>query len=132
VSFELDPVRREEPSINLSALIDIVFILMIFVILGATFDRVRALQIELPQSDAVAEPDRDLARIRVPAEGPITLNDRPVTLDALPAALRALTDTADNVVIQADRDTPLQRAVDLLDIARSAGFEAASIATLPR
>ncbi|MGF1510476.1 MAG: ExbD/TolR family protein [Myxococcota bacterium] len=132
MNFELDPPSRSEPTINLSALIDVVFILMIFVILGATFDRVRALDIELPQSDAEAEVDPDLARLQVPANGLLILNDSPVSLKELPNALEAIKGKASNLVIQADKNTPLQLAVDLLDIARAAGFEGASLSTLPR
>jgi len=131
-SFELEPPRRTEPTINLSALIDIVFILMIFVILGATFDRARALDIVLPESDATAESAKDVDVLRVPPTGPLLLNDEPVPEAELEARLRSLGARTSVIVIQADADTPIQRAINLLDLARASGFETASIATLPR
>lgn len=130
--FELEAPRRQAPTIQLSALIDVVFILMIFVILGASFDRLRSMQIALPQSESADASEPGLL-IEIPSSGPLRIDG-----DALPdgadlnALLRARRAKADSVTLRADRDTPLQRAIDVLDAARTAGFEAIDVVTRPK
>ncbi|MEM1022664.1 MAG: biopolymer transporter ExbD [Myxococcota bacterium] len=132
MAFELERPRRPEPSINLSALIDIVFILMIFVILGATFDRMRAIGIDLPESSVTQQAPETPVIIKTTADGTLFLNEEAVAEEGLGAALRAARAQSESLVIQADASVPVQRAVDLLDAAREAGFVDASISTLPR
>lgn len=130
--FELERPQRREPTVNLSALIDVIFILMIFVILGANFDRLRALGIELPEGDATATAPPQTVTVVVPLEGPVRVDGVSVEVGALVKHLRRRREDASALVIEADRGLPLQRAVDLLDAAREAGFLSVSVATRPR
>jgi biopolymer transport protein ExbD len=132
MAFELERPHRAEPTINLSALIDVVFILMIFVILGATFDRLRAIGVDLPESTATAEAPKTPVVIRVTVDGQLFLNEEALSFDALVPALKEARVKSESLLVQADARVPVQRAVDLLDAARSAGFADASISTLPR
>lgn len=131
-SFDLETTRRREPNINLSALIDVIFILMIFVILGANFDRLRVMGIELPRGDAQAVAPPETVIVVVPLEGPVRIDGRDVPEEAIRSALEARRTNASALVIEADQGLALQRAIDLLDAARAAGFSAVSVATRPR
>ena len=130
--FELESRRRPAPDINLSALIDIAFILVIFIVLGATFHRVRAVDVDLPRAAAESEPDNDGLIITVPREGPVRFGDRPVADHEIDAALAAARDRHKTVVLLADRDAAVERAVTLLVAAQRHGFAAVSIATDPK
>ena len=131
-SFELEGPRRREPTINISALIDVIFILMIFVILGANFDRLRAMGIELPQGHAQAVAPPETVTVVVPIEGPVRIDGREVADADVRSVLEARRKEASALVLEADKGLALQRAIDLLDAARAAGFTAVSVATRPR
>lgn len=128
--FDASPRRR--PSIQLSALIDVVFILMIFVILGASFDRMRSLQIAVPKSQE-GESASPGVLVEVAADGNVRLEGKAIQSPSeLTAGLEALREERDSVLLRADRDVPLQRAMDVFDAARSAGFRAVDMVTRPR
>lgn len=127
--LEFEHRRREPPIINLSALIDIAFILVIFIVLGATFQRVRAVEVDLPAADGRSNPDPKGLVISVPREGPILFGDEAVADDDVDAALTAAEGTYTSLVLMADKDAAVERAVVLLVKAQAHGFEAVSIAT---
>jgi biopolymer transport protein ExbD len=127
--FELESRRRPMPELNLSAMMDIAFILVIFIVLGATFQRVRVVDVELPSADAKADPNDEALVITVPREGPLRLGTRELTDAELPAALQAERVRHDAVLLLADRDAAVQRAVELLVLAQAQGFSTVSIAT---
>jgi len=130
--FELERPSRREPTINLSALIDIIFILMIFVILGAHFDRIRAMGVDIPEGDATGAKAPEVVTVQVPMQGPVLVDGVEVPATALIEHLRARRASVPALVLEADRGLALQRAIDLLDAARTAGFTSVSIATRPR
>lgn len=129
--IEFESRRRETPVLNLSALIDIAFILVIFIVLGATFQRVRAVDVELPSADAQSEPSGEALVITVPPEGPVRFGERLVELHDVRAALQEARPAYTSVVLLADRQADVQRAVQILADAQQAGFETVSLATQP-
>ena len=50
--MNLKPQRREDPDVNLTPLIDVVFLLLIFFMVSTTFKHASELEIELPESSA--------------------------------------------------------------------------------
>ncbi len=127
--IDLELPRRTNPEINLSALIDIMFILVIFIVLAATFDRVRAVDVELPSSNAPNRVDDKALVVTIPRDGPLRLGDRIVDLDHVRAELQRERTAHSTVVLLADRDANVQRAVQVLTDAQAAGFTSVSIAT---
>ena len=127
--FELEPRRRSVPEINLTALMDIAFILVIFIVLAASFQRVRSLDVDLPRADGRTVPPSESLVVRIPREGPIEIGDRKVAIDEAAAALAQARADHDSVVLMAERDADVERAVKLLGDAQGAGFQSVSIAT---
>ena len=127
--FELESRRRPTPVINLSALIDIAFILVIFIVLGATFQRVHVIDVDLPSANASASPDDEGLIVTVPVEGPVRFGQREVPDDEVPAALQQARQDHDSILLLADRATAVQRAVDVLVEAQKYRFESVAIAT---
>jgi len=121
--------QRARPSLNLSALIDVVFILVIFIVLVAHFDKVRDLEIRLPQAHASGEPPAEALELVIPPDGPLRLGAEELTLDALQSVLRPLRERHDTLRIVADAGTAFERAVQALTEAQAAGFVNISIAT---
>ena len=127
--MEFNSYKRETPRINISALIDVVFILLIFVVLAANFDRLREMNVQLPTAEEVEEPTQDALVLVVPEDGTATINDEPVDDDELESTLKAHSEDYDILVLVGDGAIELQRTVDLFDQAAAAGFESVSIAT---
>ncbi|CAL1240163.1 ExbD/TolR family protein [Candidatus Methylocalor cossyra] len=122
------PRRRDNPELNLIPMIDVLIVLLIFLVLTTTFSREAELQVRLPEA-AGAPPDQEEKGIDVviDAQGHYlvaqhpTVNDR---LDTLKNALRAAAgnDKDPLIVINADRATPHQAVIAVLDAAGQLGF----------
>jgi len=120
--------NRGSPEVNLTALIDVVFLLLIFFMVSTTFEWRTELGIELPQAGA-RERARDDAVVEVviDAAGGIEVEGRRLgdpTTQSLRQALARAARGLDSppVVISADARTPHQSVVTVMDAARTAGL----------
>lgn len=127
--MEFDTPKRDTPSINLSALIDIAFILVIFVVLAANFQRIRNIDVNLPTSTAAKSADPKALVIGVPPNGALRVDGKATSLRELARALQPLKSRYTSVLIVADKTASVQRAITVLGQVQAAGFKAASIAT---
>jgi biopolymer transport protein ExbD len=128
--------QGEEVEINLTSLIDVVFLLLIFFMVSTTFERQAALKIDLPEASAVAEPTEDVRKLEIIIDrnGVMFLNDRqlvdndPATIEA---ALIEMTGDARDlpVILRADAQTPHHFVVTAMDVTGQLGFSRLSIAT---
>ncbi|AGA32527.1 Biopolymer transport protein ExbD/TolR [Thioalkalivibrio nitratireducens DSM 14787] len=130
--------RDDEAGINLTPLIDVVFLLLIFFMVSTTFDRHADIQLQLPSADrepALAE--RAWIDILIDAtgeyyvDGQELVNRRPETLERM--LEQVLRDRAgDPVLIRADAHASHQSVVTALDVVGRLGITAVSIATIGR
>jgi len=127
----------EDPELNLTPLIDVVFCLIIFFVVTTTFDDRSALNIQLPQaSPSQAVPVGEPLQLQIDAEGRYFVAGSEV-LRRDGAALReailqvAGDDRERSVIIRADARTPHQSVVTAMDALGAVGFTRLSIATLP-
>jgi len=127
--MEFETRQRVTPNINLSALIDVAFILVIFIVLIANFNRIGELEVALPQSDAQGEIDPKALMISIPIEGPIKVQEKAIPIEQVRAELSKLQVRFDKVLIMADQEASVQRAVQILSDAQAIGFKSVSIAT---
>ena len=79
--MEFETRQRVTPNINLSALIDVAFILVIFIVLIANFNRIAELEVALPESDVQGEVDPKALMISIPVQGPVTIQDKAIPLE---------------------------------------------------
>ncbi len=124
----------EEVNINLTPLIDVVFLLLIFFMVSTTFDTTSQLKIELPkasQNEAI-NPKQPLYLV-INAKGSFFLNARELSSqksEALSIALRRVLEGSDRpVVIQSDAGSPVQSLVTAMDVVARLGLTQVSIAT---
>ncbi len=129
--MQFESYRRRTPTINLSALVDVLFILIVFVMLAASFERVGALDVDVPNARSVAEPNRDAVRLVVPREGPMRLEGEPVSVAELGARLAEIRSGRSALILVADGEIALARAVAILGQASGAGYTEVSIAARP-
>ncbi len=120
------------PRVNLSALIDVAFILVIFIVLTATYREDRDMSVALPETDRVPQNEVKGLTVTVRADGKVEVEGRVLERDQVFGALQALTDQHDSVLLLADREAAVEAAVQVLADVRAAGFESAAIATTER
>ncbi len=120
--------NRGSPEVNLTALIDVVFLLLIFFMVSTTFEWRTELGIELPEASPRENAQDDAAvDVVIDAAGGIEVEGRRLA-DPTPQSLRqALARAARGldsppVVISADARTPHQSVVTVMDAARTAGL----------
>ncbi|WP_417530519.1 ExbD/TolR family protein [Marinobacter lipolyticus] len=128
--------RSQEVGVDLTPLIDVVFLLLIFFMVSTTFTRESHLRVELPQASAEARAETEVREIDVVinAEGQYILNDRTLVnnrRETLERAVRELSegDSSLPYVITADARTPHEFVVRAMDVAGRLGFAKLSITT---
>ena len=128
--------RKEELTLNLTPLIDVVFLLLIFFMVTTTFTKESRLTLELPE--ATGKPNSnatvEMIEVTVSAQGEYAVNGRPLTNTKLETVKRAIneaaqSDTALPMVITADAQAPHHAVVTVMDAAGQAGFAHLSITT---
>lgn len=128
---------REEDSVNLTPLIDVVFLLLIFFMVSTTFPKDTHLQIDLPEAVGEAAPQQKAPlEIVISAAGDYALNGQSLVNnqnDTLRQALLTLSDQdaaqRPPLVITADAQAPHQSVVRAMDVAGQLGFVNLSITT---
>lgn len=137
--MNLSPRRREEPEINLTPLIDVVFLMLIFFMVSTTFLHEADLQISLPQAAEEPVPTADRpVEITINQQGSVFIDGRPLVnaqADTLARGLRNAIGERDpgqvRVVIRADARSEHQHVVTALDAAGRVGLRQVGIATVP-
>lgn len=127
--------RIDDGGVNLTPLIDVVFLLLIFFMVSTTFTKESRLQLQLPTADG--EPmveDAEAIEIVIDARGRFQVNERALGDGGLEALLRAMQtaaggDTMRPVIITADANSPHQSVVTAMDAAGRLGFVQLSITT---
>ena len=134
MNFKLD--RRDDIDLNLTPLIDVVFLLLIFFMVSTTFEKQSKLKVELPEASAAAvKQEAEAVVIGIDAKGRFYINDRQLVNTQLKTLKIALTKTVgDNketpLILRADAQTPHQSVVTAMDAAAQLGLTRLSIATL--
>jgi biopolymer transport protein ExbD len=134
---KFQPRRTEEPDLNMTSLIDVVLLLLIFFMLSTRFIDEGRLQIRLPESGV--EPDatsvREAVEIEVTAEGGYRVNGRPLinnSPDTLAVAIgrAAAGNRAIPVTVRADARAMHQSVITAMDVAGRLGYRQINIATV--
>ncbi|RDH83980.1 MAG: biopolymer transporter ExbD [endosymbiont of Galathealinum brachiosum] len=134
--MNLKPERREDIDLNLTPLIDVVFLLLIFFMVSTTFEKTSKLKIDLPEASvqATQQVDKKIV-IGIDMKGRYYINERQLVNTQLKTLKLALLKIAgDNkeipIVLRADAKTPHQSVVRAMDAASQVGLTRLSISTL--
>ena len=127
-------VRRELPALNLTPLIDIVFLLLIFFMVTTSFSRETRLLVSLPEASGSAENATESIEVLVDKEGGYTINGRRLVNAEVDSLVRGLElesggDISLLVVLVADAEVQHQSVVTAMEAIGRAGFASLSIAT---
>ncbi len=127
--------QREEPTVDLTSLIDVVFLLLIFFMVSTNFDRQAVLKVDLPEASAVEAPAEVPERLELVIDptGHMYLNDQQLIDDQRATLVAAFKQAAGEnrelpLLLRADRMTPHHYVVLAMDVAAELGFHNLSIA----
>ena len=124
--------RREDLRVEITPLIDVVFLLLIFFTITTTFVTTPGIRVKLPKASAseAQNEERD-ATVVLTRDDQIIFNHRSVDLKELGNGLQELStkDPETLVIVQADEAVPHGRVVEVMDLAKGAGLHRLAIAT---
>ncbi len=130
--MNFSPKRNKDLELNLTPLIDVVFLLLIFFMVSTTFNRESEISIELPEASGKEAPHEPFViEISIDGQGRYFINQRKLKdnrIETLKQGIRELrTQQADDktlpkLIISADRNTPYQIVVRAMDAARQLGL----------
>jgi len=121
--------RSQEDSshlIDMTALVDISFIIILFLGIVSTLAPLSSINVHLPEASA-DKPVREIAQIVIDRDGKYFVRDKEVNLEEIRRYLKKI--KAKSVVIIADKRVPYGKVVKAIDIAKQAGVEEVNIAT---
>jgi len=123
--------KSDESEINITPMLDIVFIMLIFFIVTTSFVKEISIDVNRPTKSPIKEQKKsDVISVRISAEGDVFVQNRLVNLDAVRANIEsnlALKPQA-SVVVVSDRDADAGFLVKVIDQSRLAGASNVSLA----
>ena len=130
MEFEGLTSRHKTP--NLTPLIDIVFLLLVFLMFTANFVKDQSLDINLPESNSASNlEDQGALEIVINNNGDILIDKKIIKSDELGVALQQSLQSRSNkqVILRGDKSSKLDLTVKVMDAARKAGAESLDIIT---
>ena len=129
--------KRRKAIINIVSLVDVVFLLLIFFTVTATFMDQPALKINLPETGkkkTTETPPAEPMTIFLNQQGELYFGDKPVRLDDLPKLITEgiKQGKARNLIIKADSLAFYGKVINILDLAHNTGLDSISFATQPK
>ena len=123
-------VDEEEATIDMTPMLDVVFIMLIFFIVTASFVKEAGIDVNRPEAATAVKKDRANILVAISDTGEIWINKRRVDARAVQANIERL--HAENpqgtVVIQADKQATTETLIKVMDASRAAGVFDVSIA----
>lgn len=126
--------RSEDATINLTPMIDVVFLLVIFFMVGSKFSEAESrIKVNVPtvgeMQSITRAPDERVVAIAI--DGSLSLDDQPITLSQLTSELRAQHESYPGlkVAVRGEASGSLQQTVEVLHAVRSSGVDQIGIST---
>ena len=129
------PRSSEEVDLNITPLIDVVFLLLIFFMVSTTFDHESEMNITLPKaSKEIAQAKPDAINIAIDGQSRIYINQKELLNSQISTIKEALYDITSDlkdapIIISADEETPYQMVIRTMDAARQLGLVKITFAT---
>jgi biopolymer transport protein ExbD len=125
-----EQLQEEEAEINLTPMLDVVFIMLIFFIVTAVFVKEPGIEVTRPEAATAFTPDSGSIFIAVSGNNEIWIDGRNTPPEGVRAAIERL--AAENpeggVVIQADREAYNEYVIQVMDAAKAAGVNEITLA----
>ncbi len=126
--------QDDESIIDITPMLDVVFIMLIFFIVTATFVKEAGIDVDRPEAETAVKQEKANILVAISADNEIWINRRQVDVRALRPNIERL--RAENpkgaVIIQADKESRNETLIQVMDAARAAGVSSVAIATEER
>jgi biopolymer transport protein ExbD len=133
--MDFRPRRRDEVNLDITPLIDVVFLLLIFFMVSTTFEQNSEINITLPSSSKEAtEAKPDAVNVGLDSDGNVYINEKALVNAQIETIKGALSDALVGlneppVIISADANASHQSVVRVMDAARQLGLVKITFAT---
>ena len=124
----------DETGIDLTPMLDVIFIMLIFFIVTTSFVRESGIKVNRPSAQTAVKQERSSILIAISPEGEIWIDKQRVDIRSLRTVIQKLKSENPEaaVVIQADRDARAGLMVQAMDQARLAGVPDVAVAATPQ
>jgi biopolymer transport protein ExbD len=120
----------DSQNVDMTPLIDMVFILLIFFIVSTVFAKEKGMDIERPSQSSEGRLQKESLLIAITADGSLRAGGQSIGINSLRAYISAKISQADRpVVILADRRAPVGLLAEVMDECRLGGATSTSLAT---
>jgi len=126
---------KDELDVNLTPLIDVVFLLLIFFMVSTTFDKHAELKLKLPEAEGTtAKSQNKIIEIAIDNQGRYFVNQRALIDSQVSTIMRAIEVTkkelgTEQVIISSDASVSFQQVITAMDAARRVGLTQINLAT---
>ncbi len=133
--MKLHNVKKKDLTVNITPLIDVVFLLLIFFMVSTSFTRETQIELELPKATGEQlEIKPNVVEISIDAEGNYYVNKKPLINTQIDTLRRAISKISEGnstlpMIISADAKAPYQSVVAAMDAAGQEGFSNLQMAT---
>jgi len=124
--------RTDNPTdVDVSPLIDMVFILLIFFMVTTTFVKDMKLDINRPSASSASKSDSKVVRVYIDNTGEVYIDNQPVKVWAIQSKVRDMLKTATDksVLIITDDSIPVNKLIDVVDECRMSGAKDVAVST---
>ncbi|MBV1916008.1 MAG: biopolymer transporter ExbD [Pseudomonadales bacterium] len=124
--------EEEDSAVDMTPMLDIVFIMLIFFIVTSTFVKESGIDVSRPQAQTAVRQELASILVAIDPEGRVWINRRQVDIRAVRANIQRLhaENPQGSVVIQADKHSQTGVLVEVMDQARRAGVKNVAIAAI--
>ncbi len=123
--MEFNPKKKRRVLINITSLIDVMFLLLIFFMVTSTFLDQPGMKLELPSAESAEVARVEKLVLYISSDEAVVFNDQSVALDDLEETMRAaLSEIEDRtLVLNADKSVQHGTVIRVMDIAKKLGLE---------
>lgn len=125
------PRKQNIDNIDVSPLIDMVFILLIFFMVTTTFVKDMKLDLNRPSAASASKASSKVVRVYIDNTNEIFIDNQPVKLWAVQSKLRDLLrgDSDKSILVISDATIPVERLIDVVDECRLSGAKDVAVST---
>ena len=126
------PKSQQVDNIDVSPLIDMVFILLIFFMVTTTFVKDMKLELNRPSAASATTAGTKLIRVYIDNTGEIFVDKQPVKVWAMQSKLRDLLRSSldKSILVITDTDIPVSNLIDVIDECRMSGAKDVAVSTI--
>ena len=129
--MRIRPKKQQVDNVDVSPLIDMVFILLIFFMVTTTFVKDMKLDLERPSAASASKSDTKVVRVYIDNTSQVYIDNQPVQLWAIQSKLRDMlrTSTDKSVLVISDDTIPVETLIDVVDECRMSGAKDVAVST---